>query len=67
MAAMQGTKLSKSSTLTKSVGDEPAPALGNVQLLIGKSLSFPGSNQARKGRVVDALAVRGDEGRDNLR
>ena len=30
-------------------------------------LSFSGSNQARKGRLVDALAVRGDEGRDTLR
>ncbi len=34
---------------------------------LGKSLSFSGSNQARKGRLVDALAVRGDEGRDTLR
>ncbi len=49
-------------------GDEPASAtMGKVLLLIGKSLSFPGSNQAREGRLVDALAVRGDEGRDNLR
>ena len=32
-----------------------------------KSLSFSGSNQAREGRLVDALAVRGDEGRDTLR
>ena len=39
----------------------------NVQALIGISLAFPGSNQARKGRLVDALAVRGDEGRDTLR
>ncbi len=31
------------------------------------SLSFSGSNQARKGRLVDALAVRGDERRDTLR
>jgi hypothetical protein len=31
------------------------------------SLTFSGSNQARKGRLVDALAVRGDEGRDTLR
>jgi hypothetical protein len=36
-------------------------------LLIGKSLSLSGSNQAREGRLVDALAVRGDEGRDTLR
>lgn len=31
------------------------------------SLAFSGSNQARKGRLVNALAVRGDEGRDTLR
>jgi hypothetical protein len=31
------------------------------------SLSISGSDQARKGRLVDALAVRGDEGRDTLR
>ena len=31
------------------------------------SLASSGSNQAREGRLVDALAVRGDEGRDNLR
>ena len=31
------------------------------------SLSSSGSNQARKGRLVNALAVRGDEGRDTLR
>ena len=30
-------------------------------------LSFSGSNQAREGRLVDALAVRGDERRDTLR
>ena len=30
-------------------------------------LALSGSNQARKGRLVDALAVRGDEGRDTLR
>ena len=31
------------------------------------SLALSGSNQARKGRLVDALAARGDEGRDTLR
>ena len=31
------------------------------------SLSFSGSNQAREGRLGNALAVRGDEGRDTLR
>ena len=30
-------------------------------------LALSGSNQARKGRLVDALAARGDEGRDTLR
>ena len=53
---------------------------GNVRLLIGKrgagrtslapedaSLAFSGSDQAREGRLVDALAARGDEGRDTLR
>ena len=39
------------------------PASGAVQA----SLAFSGSNQAREGRLVDALAVRGDEGRDTLR
>ena len=32
-----------------------------------RRLSSSGSNQAREGRLVDALAVRGDEGRDTLR
>ena len=32
-----------------------------------KGLSSSGSDQAREGRLVDALAVRGDEGRDTLR
>lgn len=43
---------------------------GNVRgedLRIFTSLSSSGSNQAREGRLVDALAVRGDEGRDTLR
>ena len=31
------------------------------------SLSVSGSDQAREGRLVDALAARGDEGRDTLR
>ena len=34
---------------------------------VGDSLSSSGSDQAREGRLVDALAVRGDEGRDTLR
>ena len=33
----------------------------------GSSFALSGSNQAREGRLVDALAVRGDEGRDTLR
>ena len=32
-----------------------------------ESLTFSGSDQAREGRLVDALAVKGDEGRDTLR
>ena len=42
----------------------------SYQLLLSMrdaSLSLSGSNQARKGRLVNALAVRGDEGRDTLR
>ena len=31
------------------------------------ALSVSGSDQAREGRLVDALAARGDEGRDTLR
>ena len=34
---------------------------------VDASLSLSGSNQAREGRLVDALAVRGDEGRDTQR
>ena len=44
--------------------------LGYLRMaLIGhaKGLSSSGSNQAREGRLVNALAVRGDEGRDTLR
>eukprot|EP01025_Chloroclados_australasicus_P065085 TRINITY_DN880_c0_g2_i1.p3 TRINITY_DN880_c0_g2~~TRINITY_DN880_c0_g2_i1.p3 ORF type:complete len:110 (-),score=3.71 TRINITY_DN880_c0_g2_i1:286-615(-) len=41
-----------------------APVSGESRL---SSLSSSGSNQAREGRLVDALAVRGDEGRDTLR
>ena len=58
---------------------EPAASTDNVCILIKglfeitkggahrRSLAFSGSNQARKGRLVDALAVRGDERRDTLR
>ena len=72
------TELSKSSTLTKmrhrkmmremyafdrknGGGFLPASTVAQA------SLAFSGSNQARKGRLVNALAVRGDEGRDTLR
>ena len=50
---------------------EPARAVadcaGAVPRMAAASLSFSGSNQAREGRLVNALAVRGDEGRDTLR
>ena len=41
--------------------------LWNVEAGNAKGLSSSGSNQAREGRLVNALAVRGDEGRDTLR
>ena len=46
------------------------PELGGLRTVLAgntKGLSSSGSNQAREGRLVDALAVRGDEGRDTLR
>lgn len=43
----------------------PACRLANE--VFGPSFALSGSNQAREGRLVDALAVRGDEGRDTLR
>ena len=46
------------------VGQQPAPGRWVVPR---DGLALSGSNQARKGRLVDALAVRGDEGRDTLR
>ena len=33
----------------------------------GFGLAFTGSDQAHEGRLVDALAIRGDEGRGTLR
>ena len=42
------------------------PLLGE-EVRYTKGLSSSGSNQAREGRLVNALAVRGDEGRDTLR
>ena len=44
-------------------GQYPAPE----RQLAQAGLALSGSNQARKGRLVDALAVRGDEGRGILR
>ncbi len=41
--------------------------LTSCQVAIAAWLSLSGSDQAREGRLVDALAVRGDEGRDTLR
>jgi hypothetical protein len=38
---------------------------GRVVQATGRTRS--GSDQAREGRLVDALAARGDEGRDTLR
>ena len=49
------------------------PVMWESMLLIRKAvcrnagLALSGSDQARKGRLVDALAARGDEGRDTLR
>ena len=71
---MHGTKaiLFKSSTLTARISSDMF-AWESIQLLTlerrlsSDGLALSGSNQARKGRLVDALAVRGDEGRDTLR
>ena len=69
--------LSKSRTLTQSGGilivcDGPCESVDqNWEVHADRagesSLAFSGSNQAREGRLVDALAVRGDEGRDTPR
>ena len=70
---------SKSSTLTnqRSRANQPVawvstafdtwPFQAATTGKTGESLALSGSNQARKGRLVDALAARGDEGRDTLR
>ena len=47
--------------------DQCRPELTKGPGGLGRSQSSSGSNQAREGRLVDALAVRGDEGRDTLR
>ena len=41
--------------------------IARVTTSVPENLTFSGSDQAREGRLVDALAVRGDEGRDTLR
>ena len=79
VSRLKRAALSKSSTLTNVLADrhqqerdsmllvqknglvEPARTVSSV------SPSFSGSNQAREGRLVNALAARGDEGRDTLR
>ena len=63
---------SKSSTLTGAACRTSGCSVGILKAfgLVKRALSglaFSGSDQARKGRLVDALAVRGDEGRDTLR
>ena len=51
-----------------SMGLDPCRILSNDNdFCFRESLTFSGSDQAREGRLVDALAVRGDEGRDTLR
>ena len=49
------------------VQNEEGGFLPASALVSDASLSISGSNQARKGRLVNALAVRGDERRDTLR
>ena len=71
------TILSKSSTLTKRVIRTDYSNVLFLRKERGKmyvfdrenesNLAFPGSNQAREGRLVNALAARGDERRDTLR
>ena len=64
---MVAVMLSKSSTLTKRIVLRNGAGSIVCMLLIGRSFASSGSNQAREGRLVDALAVRGDEGRGTLR
>ncbi len=74
--AVETAVLSKSSTLT-NVLDHRHDRERESMLLVQNEhrtnqpdarktcLALSGSNQAREGRLVDALAVRGDEGRAN--
>ena len=55
----------ESMTFGSEIGSLACQLLGSRLTVICLSLS--GSNQAREGRLVDALAVRGDERRDTLR
>ena len=58
--------LFKSSTLTE-VLQRTSAARCSMLPITKSSLALSGLDQARKGRLVDALAARGDEGRDTLR
>ena len=75
---LKRTELSKSSTITKFRSNPEREMYDFWSRIRGlevtsygpaqdANLAFSGSNQAREGRLVDALAVRGDEGRDTLR
>ena len=61
----EGGKKCTTSDQNRDRADEPARNDGRDRP--PKSLSSSGSDQAREGRLVDALAARGDEGRDTLR
>ena len=60
-----GGKICTTSDQNRDRADEPA--CDEVAADVLKRLSSSGSDQAREGRLVDALAVRGDERRDTLR
>lgn len=54
-----------SNQLTKVSNNETLENVGQSVCLPG--FAFSGPLQAQEGRLVDALAIRGDEGRDTLR
>ncbi len=56
-------RVRESMLLVQNKDDSFLPA----SVIAQASLAFSGSNQAREGRLVNALAVRGDERRDTLR
>ena len=69
MAALLGAapeRMSLDLGRNSSISGQPVMRFG-ITTLKDPNLALSGSNQARKGRLVDALAVRGDEGRDTLR